>query len=79
MAERLSWDQICNNALYVGRWIALGDARYDEVTGQTKEAAVVDADDDLAELCQRIGQSQHRNCAIVFCGSTSSHATAAIT
>lgn len=76
MGQRLSWEQICSNALYVGRWIALGDTRYDEVTGQAKEASVVDADDDLAELCERIGRSQHRNCAIVFCGNASLHTSA---
>ncbi|MCB9667715.1 MAG: hypothetical protein H6715_06335 [Myxococcales bacterium] len=78
MGQRLSWDQICSNARYIGRWLALGDTLYDQVTGHTKEAAVLDVDDDLAELCERLGTSQRRNCAIVFCGDTAlsgAHAT----
>jgi hypothetical protein len=31
---------------------------------------VVDADDDLAELCTRIRESDWKNCAILFCAET---------
>lgn len=41
--------------------------RYDEATGRATEGEVVDIDDDLAELCQRVRSSQRRHCAIVFC------------
>ena len=47
--------------------MALDACRYDEATGRATEGEVVDVDDDLAELCQRVRASQRRNCAIVFC------------
>jgi hypothetical protein len=32
------------------------------------EGSVIDADDDLVELCNRIRESDYKNCAILFCG-----------
>jgi hypothetical protein len=67
IGERMSWDQIRGVDDFRGRWVALDACRYDEVTGRATEGEVVDVDDDLAELCQRVRASQRRNCAIVFC------------
>jgi hypothetical protein len=65
--ERMTWNEICCNDDFRGRWVALDDCSYDASTGHATEGAVVDADDDLVELCQRIRDSEWRNCAIVFC------------
>lgn len=65
---RMTWDQICRSEDFRGRWVALDDCRYDESTGEASEGAVIDADEDLAELCHRIRESEHKNCAILFCG-----------
>jgi hypothetical protein len=52
---------------YRGRWVALDNCRYDARTAQPVEGTIVDADEDLAELCTRIRQSENRHCAILFC------------
>jgi len=67
IGERLSWEQIRCVDLFRGRWVALDACKYDEATGRAAEGEVVDIDDDLAELCQRVRSSQRRHCAIVFC------------
>ncbi|MBZ0120356.1 MAG: hypothetical protein K8H88_25415 [Sandaracinaceae bacterium] len=66
--ERMTWDDICRRDEYRGRWVALEGCRYDEGSGRPAEACVVDVDDDLVELCNRMRESQHRNCAILFAG-----------
>lgn len=65
--ERMKWEQICSQDEFRGRWVALDSCRYDESTGRATEGAVVDADDDLAELCTRMRESARKNCAILFC------------
>jgi hypothetical protein len=67
MQHRMTWDEICRRADFRGRWVALHGCRYDETTGQAAEGAVVDVDEDLAELCQRVRDSDWKNCAILFC------------
>ncbi len=67
IGSRLSWDQIRGFDMLRGRWVALDACRYDEATGRATEGELVDIDDDLAELCQRVRSSQRRHCAIVFC------------
>ena len=67
--EPMSWEAICRHADFKGRWVALDHCRYDESTGRATEGAVVDVDDDLVELCNRIRESEHENCAILFCGA----------
>ena len=42
-------------------------ARELQTSGKATEGAVVDVDDDLLELCQRMRESALKNCAIVFC------------
>ena len=68
VAGRMSWCDICSRDEFRGRWVALDDCRYDEETGRAAEGAVVDADEDLVELCSRIRDSERKNCAILFCG-----------
>ncbi len=67
LGERMTWEQIRCVDDFRGRWVALDSCKYDEATGRATEGEVVDVDDDLAELCQRVRSSQRRNCAIVFC------------
>lgn len=64
MEQRMTWDEICQDAQLRGRWIALDDCSFDETTGKATEGLVVDSDDDLAELCARMRESEHTNCSI---------------
>jgi hypothetical protein len=52
---------------YRGRWVALDNCRYDAKTAQPVEGTIIDADEDLVELCTRIRQSENKHCAILFC------------
>lgn len=65
---RMRWDHICRCREYRGRWVALDACRYDEASGRATEGEVVDADDDLVELCSRMRMSDRKNCAILFAG-----------
>jgi hypothetical protein len=64
---QMTWTEICSHGDFRGRWVALDGVRYDETTARPTAGTVVDADEDLAELCQRIRKSNHRSCAILFC------------
>lgn len=68
----MSWDAICRHEDFRGRWVALDQCRYEETSGRAMEGMVVDADDDLVELCNRMRESEHTNCAILFCGADGS-------
>lgn len=65
--RRMSWPQIRQSHEYRGRWVALDNCRYDTRTAQPVEGTIIDADDDLVELCKRIRQSENKHCAILFC------------
>jgi hypothetical protein len=67
MGGRLTWRQICRSEDFRGRWIALDNCRYDPATVCPTEGDVVDADEDLAELCGRIREADKSHCAILFC------------
>ncbi len=67
MGSRMSWPQIRQSDEYRGRWVALDNCRYDARTAEPVEGTIIDADDDLVELCTRIRQSENKHCAIVFC------------
>jgi hypothetical protein len=67
MGSRLTWPQICRSDEFRGRWVALDECKYDARTAQPVEGSVVDADEDLAALCNRMQQSDNRHCAILFC------------
>ena len=43
---------------------------FDDSTGNATEGRVVDADDDLAQLCARMRNSDHKNCSILFADET---------
>jgi hypothetical protein len=63
----MSWSSICQADQYRGRWVALDHVRYDQMTSVPLEAEVVDTDEDLAELCARMRESDRTSCAILFC------------
>jgi hypothetical protein len=67
MGCRLTWPQICRSDEYRGRWVALDECRYDPRTAQPAEGTVVDADEDLVALCNRMQESDNRHCSILFC------------
>jgi hypothetical protein len=67
IGRRMSWPQIRQSDQYRGRWVALDNCRYDVRTAQPVEGTIIDADDDLVELCTRIRQSENKHCAILFC------------
>ena len=66
-SRMLSWPQIRQSSEYRGRWVALDNCRYDVKTAEPVEGSIVDADDDLVELCTRIRHSENKHCAILFC------------
>ncbi len=68
MGSRMSWPEIRQSDDYRGRWVALDDCTYDARTGRPSAGSVVDADDDLVELCNRMRIANSRRCAILFCG-----------
>lgn len=67
MGSRMSWPQIRQSDEYRGRWVALDNCQYDGRTAQPVEGTIIDADEDLVELCTRIRQSDNKHCAILFC------------
>ena len=67
MGSRMSWPQIRQSDEYRGRWVALDNCLYDGRTAQPLEGTIIDADEDLVELCTRIRQSDNKHCAILFC------------
>jgi hypothetical protein len=69
VAAPMTWPQLQRSGEFRGLWVALDNCRYDAKTAQPVEGSVVDADEDLAELCSRIRSEDSRHCAIVFCGA----------
>ena len=67
MGSRMSWPQIRQSDEYRGRWVALDNCKYDARTAEPVEGTIIDADDDLVELCTRIKQGENKHCAILFC------------
>jgi hypothetical protein len=65
MAVPQAWSEICSCESYRGRWVALAACRYDDAS-RPIEGAVIDVDDDVAALCNRLRQGAHRECAVVF-------------
>jgi len=65
--ERMKWDEICQRDDYRGRWVALDACCYDEDTGRAMEGSVVDVDDNLVELCERLRDAEQTGCAILYC------------
>jgi hypothetical protein len=67
MGSRLTWPQICRSDEFRGRWVALDRCTYDPRTAQPTEGTVVDADEDLVALCNRMQASDNKHCAILYC------------
>jgi hypothetical protein len=66
MAEVMTWSQLCESDEFRGRWVALDGCRYDEATSKPIEGTVIDVDDDVVELCNRVRDAEMRDCAILF-------------
>ena len=70
MAEVMTWSELCESDEYRGRWVALDGCRYDEATARPIEGTVIDFDDDVVELCNRVRDAEVRDCAILFIDGT---------
>ncbi len=66
-AFRANWADLCNTDDYSGRWVALDNVRYTPGTSEPLEADVVDVDDDLVELCNRMRASDRTSCCVIQC------------
>lgn len=62
------WTELRRTERYHGQWVALDDVRYDE-NRQPIDGQVVDADEDLGELCARMRANDRTSCAILFCSA----------
>jgi len=67
---KVLWAELCKDAQYRGKWVALEGVRYD--SGVPVEGAVVDADEDLASVCARIQAADYAACAILYCDDKAS-------
>lgn len=65
MVENVKWEELVSSDEYKGRWVALDQCRYD-AAAKPIEGTLIDADDDLVALCNRIRSSGSHNCAIVY-------------
>lgn len=65
-AAPMAWADICREAAWQGRWVALDSCAYNEA-GEATAGLVVDYDDDLAELCARLSAERRKSCSVVFC------------
>jgi hypothetical protein len=71
MGERMTWPEICESEQLQGLWVALDHCRYDESTMEPIEGEVVDADEDLSDLCSRMREAGRGSCAIRLCRESS--------
>ena len=69
----MAWGELCRSDEFRGRWVALDNVRYDPVTSQPIEGEVVDADEDLADLCARMRSTDRTACAILHCDDEPSY------
>ncbi|SRR5690606_10976480 len=67
MTTRMTWPELCHSEQFKGMWVALDNCRYDSATRQPIEGDVVDADNELSELCARMRETGRGSCAILFC------------
>lgn len=65
MQVPVKWSELCASEEFRGRWVALDGCRYDE-TARPLEGMLVDSDEDLVELCNRIRHKGGRECAILY-------------
>ena len=66
MSNRMTWPQICRTEEFKGLWIALDNCRYDQATMQPMEGDIVDSDDELSALCQRMREAGRSSCSIML-------------
>ena len=64
--EAMAWEDICRDATWQGRWVALDACAYNDA-GEATAGLVVDYDDNLAELCARLSAERRKRCSVVFC------------
>jgi hypothetical protein len=64
---RMTWPELCRSEEFKGLWVALDNCRYDSATLQPIEGDVVDADEELGELCGRMREAGRTSCSILFC------------
>ena len=62
----MTWSEVCSSEEFRGRWVALDGCRYDEATAKLIEGTVVDVDDDVVAICNRVRDAEYRDCAIHF-------------
>jgi len=67
MKARMTWPKPVHASQLKGLWVALDNCRYDQTTRQPIEGDVVDADEDLADLCGRMRETGRTSCAILLC------------
>jgi len=67
MKARLTGPELPATQRLRGLWVALDNCRYDPGTRQPIEGDVVDADEDLADLCGRMRETGRTACTILFC------------
>jgi hypothetical protein len=63
----MSWPEVRQSGEFAGRWVAVDNCKYDAKTAEPIEGTIIDADEDLVELCTRIKQGENKHCAILFC------------
>jgi hypothetical protein len=69
----MTWEDICRDATWQGRWVALDACAYNDA-GEATSGLVVDYDDNLADLCARLSAERRKRCSVVFCPSAESAA-----
>ena len=62
----MAWEDICRDATWQGRWVALDECAYN-AAGEAMAGLVVDYDDNLADLCARLSAERRKSCSVVFC------------
>lgn len=65
--SHMGWPQAARSGELCGQWVALDNCRFDPCSNQPVEGDVVDADEDLAELCARLQKGSRSKCTILFC------------
>lgn len=71
--DPVAWEDICRDATWQGRWVALDACAYNEF-GEATAGLVVDYDHNLAELCARLSAERRKSCSVVFCRAAESAA-----
>ena len=62
----MAWEDICGDATWQGRWVALDECAYN-AAGEATAGLVVDYDDNLADLCARLSAERRKRCSVVYC------------